>query len=155
VTITVEQFWAITRDRIPTPQEFVAFAEGRRWKFRVTETETALLANKGDPLAVSLARMLSREPYRTNVLAYLAGRTGTPPAPSPAAPPEPERPPPQECQVCGRDVSNAEDRARLADPLFCPNGGSKAVTDGTGRFHPSTARCPFKPKPWNESTSPG
>lgn len=48
------------------------------------------------------------------------------------------------CPLCERDVSDAEDRERLKDPLYCEHFGSCAVTDGTGVTHPETQRCPFK-----------
>lgn len=52
-----------------------------------------------------------------------------------------------ECEVCGRDASDPEDRARLADPAFCDRGDTRhAVTDGNGRHHPEEPRCPFKPR---------
>ena len=49
-----------------------------------------------------------------------------------------------ECAVCGKDTRNAEDRERLADPLYCDRGGSREVRDGSGTTHPATQRCPFK-----------
>lgn len=73
--MTLEEFAAITAERIPTPEEFVAFAEGQKWGFKVNG-KAALLANPNDPLAVATARMLGREPYRSNVLEFLARRSG-------------------------------------------------------------------------------
>lgn len=74
---------------------------------------------------------------------------------------DPEPPPPKEspavasgmvqfaakterCRVCGRRV-DAEDREALrgVNPL-CTQGGSKAVTDGNGAYHPASERCPYK-----------
>jgi hypothetical protein len=59
--------------------------------------------------------------YRAAVIAYLAA-----------------------CELCGRDVSDAEDRDRLADPVHCQEFGSRAVRDGNGDFHPESQRCPWK-----------
>lgn len=57
-----------------------------------------------------------------------------------------ELPPPETCRVCGRDVSDPEYRALLADPAHCDRGGThKATTDAHGGHHPATPRCPFKP----------
>ena len=51
------------------------------------------------------------------------------------------------CHVCGRDVSDPEDRERLADPAFCDRGGSRAAVSKRGEVrHPETQRCPFKPR---------
>src|SRR5687767_3865691 len=36
------------------------------------------------------------------------------------------------CEVCGRDVTDPEDRERLADPLFCDRGGAAACRDRKG-----------------------
>lgn len=58
--------------------------------------------------------------------------------------PQPVALPTEECRVCGRSV-DAEDREVLrgVNPL-CTRGGSTAVTDGNGVFHPASERCPFK-----------
>ena len=48
------------------------------------------------------------------------------------------------CCVCGRDTSDDDDRERMDDPAHCDRGGSQAVTDGNGVYHPETQRCPFK-----------
>ncbi len=73
--MTIEQFAETTVHRIPTPAEFVAFAEGQRWQFKVNGPTAALLVtDRTDPLAHAFAKMLSREPYRTNVLKLLAER---------------------------------------------------------------------------------
>lgn len=58
----------------------------------------------------------------------------------------PECETPESCRVCGKDVSDPETRERMADPLFCDQGGCNAVTDGNGVKHPEMKRCPFKEK---------
>lgn len=63
------------------------------------------------------------------------------PEPEPEAEPDPES---ERCRVCGRDVTDPEDRARLADPAFCDRGGARAVTDGNGNRHEGGERCPYK-----------
>jgi|GEM_PF-3946352 len=68
--MTTEQFAAIADTRIPTPEEFVAFVHGQGWKIVIRDDGTAALrgASSADELALKLAKMLAREPYRTNVL---------------------------------------------------------------------------------------
>lgn len=107
--MTIEEFAEVTTHRIPTPGEFVAFAEGQRWQFLVSPTSAALkVPDRTDPLALAFAKMLSREPYRTNVLKLLADRraSGTlapeaekvPPADAPTILPLPA------CAKCKRPV---------------------------------------------------
>lgn len=68
--MTLEEFSRVITTRIPTPAEFVAFVEGMGWRIETNGGDRASLrASASDPLAVGLARMLGREPYRTNVLA--------------------------------------------------------------------------------------
>lgn len=68
--MTLDQFTAIAQTRIPTPQEFVSFAEGQAWSIVTKQNGQAALRvpDQSDPLARALAKMMSREPYRTNVL---------------------------------------------------------------------------------------
>lgn len=136
--MTISDFRRITDERIPTPNEFVAFAAGQGWNFGMVGDRPVLFADRADPLAVTFARVLSREPYRTNVLAVLAGRELAHAAvrPEPVAAPE-------TCTVCGRDVA-AGDRERLADPVHCDRGGGKRVVDGNGVAHEEARRCPYK-----------
>lgn len=147
--MTLEQL--VNLGRIATPAEMVEFAEGQRWGFRHSSDGAALLADKNDPLALAFARMLSREPYRTNVLKFLSERGPSEDRPRPVAVPKPvpvaEEPEPDQetCRECGKDVSDPETRERMADPLFCDRGGCKAVTDGNGVKWPEQRRCPFKP----------
>ncbi len=145
--MTLDEFRTLIELRIPTPQEFVSFAEGQGWQFVVNGEKAGLLADKNDPMALKFAKMLSREPYRTNVLKFLAERTEPEPQPvavevvaAPAPTPESER-----CKLCNRDVSNAEDRERLNDPLFCANFGNDEMRDRSGNITlASTPRCPYK-----------
>jgi hypothetical protein len=77
--MTLEQFTALTRTRIPTPEEFLSFVNSQRWEIRLKDGRPALrVPDRSDPVAVALARMLAREPYRTNVL-KAAGLTGRAP----------------------------------------------------------------------------
>lgn len=71
--MTIEQFRAIARERIPTPAEFVAAIEGKGWKVVVRPDGKPALHAPGrkGPLAERMAAFLSREPYRTGVLAVL------------------------------------------------------------------------------------
>ena len=145
--MTLAEFRAVTVDRIPSPAEFVAFADGQGWRFGTAGGKPVLYARRDDPLAVAFARMLSREPYRTNVLAILDAR-GAVSVPDRRPEPAPEPDPGADveaCRVCGREVAD-EDKPRLADPLFCDRGGGRAVVDGNGVAHPETQRCPYKPK---------
>lgn len=144
--MTLAELRAVAGERIPTPAEFVAFADGQGWRFGTAGGRPVLYADRGDPLAVAFARMLSREPYRTNVLAILDARGAVPVRdcrPEPEPEPEPE-PAAEECRVCGREVAEG-DRPRLADPLFCDRGGGRACVDGNGTVHPEALRCPYKP----------
>lgn len=85
--MTLDEFSAITRERIPTPREFVRFAEALGWQILADEDGRGRLkASKGHPLALALARMLGREPYRTNVLAEIQTQWRNQPAPESAEP---------------------------------------------------------------------
>ena len=65
----LDEFCNLTRERIPTPTEFVEFIRDQKWEIVRRETGPALRAPGGGRLAQMMAKMLSREPYRTNVLA--------------------------------------------------------------------------------------
>jgi hypothetical protein len=70
--MTLSEFAAVLEDRIPTPAEFLAFVEGQKWRVAQNEKGPVLkVPDRTDAVAVGLARMLSREPYRTNVLAVI------------------------------------------------------------------------------------
>ncbi len=149
--MTINEFSAITEQRIPTPAELVEFAESQRWSFQVTKESAALLANKRDPLVIAFARMLSREPYRTNVLKLLANRgLAAEDSPQPKPKPLPVVAPladsaPVICRLCSKDVSDPETRERMKDPLYCDRGGAKAVITKNGSMIlPEEPRCPFK-----------
>lgn len=137
--MTLDAFCALVLTRIPTPAEFLAFVAAQGWRVSVAPDGAGRLHARGDdPVAVALARMLSREPYRTNVLALVTG--GVTPAPvkeeEPAAA--------DTCRVCARRV-DAEDRDVLRHPNpLCTQGGSREAVDGNGVRHPATARCPWK-----------
>lgn len=72
--MTLADFVEVTKSRIPTPQEFVAFVDAQGWKFAQLDDGRPALKGTRSPLIVSLARMLGREPYRTNVLALVCKR---------------------------------------------------------------------------------
>lgn len=112
--MTIDEFAAITGERIPTPAEFVRFTTGQGWRIVTNGEAASLRAPASDPLAVALAKMLGREPYRTNVLRYVADHanpdpTGEPredtvttdpkvPAPRETGPTVPETP--RYCPMC-------------------------------------------------------
>lgn len=68
--MTLNEFGAIVKQRIPTPEEFVAVVNGQKWRIAIQEGGKAslIVPDSKDRLAIAFARMLSREPYRTNVL---------------------------------------------------------------------------------------
>lgn len=71
--MNLDQFCQVARSRILTPEEFLSFIEAQGWRVELCEGGGAFLRDtKGDPLARALARMLAREPYRTNVLKLAA-----------------------------------------------------------------------------------
>lgn len=55
-------------------------------------------------------------------------------------------PEPESCRLCNRDVSDPEDRARLAGANpWCDRGAARAVTtDGNGLSHPAQESCPYR-----------
>lgn len=87
--VSLEVFYALTRTRIPTALEFLAFVEAQGWRVRVGENGRAALQvpDRHCPLARSVARMLAREPYRSNVLALVMQRWRQKFTPQPAAAP--------------------------------------------------------------------
>lgn len=109
--MTLDEFAGLAR--IPTPAEFIAFARGQGFGFKVNGVKAALVADPKDPLAVALARMLGREPYRTNVLRALAEADNPANVERPVEPaPAPEPPP-------------APTRAELIDAVFARRDGRK------------------------------
>lgn len=85
------------RERIPTADEFVNFVEKVGWRVVCRDDGTASLRvpDRSDPVALAMARMLAREPYRTNVLAEAMRRWKQAEAPNPAAGPTPAESPAQ------------------------------------------------------------
>jgi hypothetical protein len=97
--MNLEQFCELTRERIPTAREFVEFVESMGWRIAVgSDGAASLKADRTSPVALSLARMLGREPYRTNVLAVAQQRWREQPAaepvPEPVSAPAPVLPSP-------------------------------------------------------------
>lgn len=124
--MTFDQFCDLSRTRIPTPKEFVAFVESQGWKVVVKDDKRASLRVKGkaDRLALALAKMLGREPFRTNVLKAVMGEWRQEPEPAQAAP-EPVAPapvpPPEKEPASGREWLwrfGHRHTEREGDPLF-------------------------------------
>jgi hypothetical protein len=129
--VTLDAFAATIAARIPTPAEFVAFADSQGWRIRVKPDGGAGLgAPKTNPLAVQLARILSREPYRSQVLAIVRDRPPpdpeAPPFEAPPAPGEPNpTPAPTHCQQCRAWVNPevaAGDVRAMCSQSQCPYG---------------------------------
>lgn len=85
--MNLSQFLAVSKERILTPDEFIAFVESQGWRVEAGDGGAFLAGRlKGDPLAQALAKMLGREPYRTNVLGRMRERWGeAAPAAAPAS----------------------------------------------------------------------
>jgi hypothetical protein len=137
--MTLEEFAAVARARIPTPAEFLAFVRGRGWRIGVKDGRGAIWANPADPLVQRTAKMLGREPWRTEVLKLLAAEQAKPytPAVEPVALPvlpraaaEDAPAAPTVCRACGANwwVSAAEVREAVnRGPHYC-----------------GQSRCPFR-----------
>jgi hypothetical protein len=99
--VTLDEFATISAGRIPTPSEFLEFVSDLGWRVTANDDGTGgiWVPDKNDPLALSLARMFRREPWRTNVRNLVRSKA-TPAAREPEAKPElkadpePEEPPP-------------------------------------------------------------
>ena len=77
--MTVHDFWEICKTRIPTPVEFVDFIESQGWKVILRDDGSAALrADAGKEICKRLARMMSREPYRSGVIETVKARGGKP-----------------------------------------------------------------------------
>lgn len=73
--MTLDQMHTVVQERIPTASEFLDFVEASGWQVAVKDDgKAALRAPADDRMALALARMLGREPYRTNVLQVAKGR---------------------------------------------------------------------------------
>lgn len=131
--MTIDAFSAIMQTRIPTPQEFIAFAVNQGWKFNVNGEKASLLADRNDPMAVAFARMLGRQPYRTNVLLALADGSWRQVEAESKETIDREL-----CVICKRDVTDPENRERLAgvNP-FCVHGGN---------WKEGVPECPYRRK---------
>jgi hypothetical protein len=69
--VNVDAMLDLLNRGIPSAVEFIGFAESNGWGFYVKGDKAALKANPSDPVAVAFAKVLGREPYRSNVLAEL------------------------------------------------------------------------------------
>jgi hypothetical protein len=130
--VTIEEFAGISAARIPTPAEFVAFAVGQGYGFRVAGDKAAIVADRNDPVAVALARMLGREPYRTNVLKLLAEADSPANVERPAPPERAAEPEAFHCDTCEATVYDAEAAART-----CNMAGDRRGNN----------RCPLRESP--------
>jgi hypothetical protein len=157
---------------IPTPAEFLAIVRGLGWRVKVGgDRSAALAAPSTDPLARKLARMLSREPYRTNVLAVIGDGGPWAAEPPPAEPrpdtiatpagPEPDPgPPPPEGPPAGEPSPLAGTADRWGNQIL-RRGTARPATatrllaseDGTCalRYHPVG---PADVLPWEEVQDP-
>mgnify|MGYP000853980895 CR=1 FL=1 len=72
--MTLDQMADTLSERVPTAAEFIAFTKAQNWQIRKREDGTAslIVPSASDVVAVALAKMLKREPWRSQVLA-LAG----------------------------------------------------------------------------------
>jgi hypothetical protein len=112
---------SLVAEYVLTPREIVQAIESYNWRFELTDGKPKLVAavNAGE-LPPQLVNEIKDN--REEVLAYLSV-----------------------CAVCGRDVSDPEDRVRLNDPLLCDRGGSKkSGINGHGERYEATPRCPYK-----------
>jgi hypothetical protein len=152
----IESFLVVTKERPPTAEDFVRLVSGLNYRVAVKGDGTAALWVKdaGDPLAQRLAKMLRREPYRTDVLKLLAERgdlVNPSQAPADLPPPRPEPRPEttgrtewESCPECKAQISPAltpDDALTL-----CNRVGARAVAPNWGRKgHPATNPCPYHP----------
>ncbi len=147
--MTLDDFYTLTQGRIPTATEFLAFVRSMGWSVRKTATSAALRAPTSNPVAIALAKMLSREPYRTKVLDLLAHpgvATDAPDTGAPETPGEPGGPAMTEslacraCGVCWELAATTADKALLCDRILtCPE--KKRVDWGTIPSHSITGGC--------------
>lgn len=171
--MNVEQLHEIAKERIPTAQEFLAFIRGQGWDVVIKTDGTASLRTKekGDPVAFATAKMLGREPWRTNVLELLKPKPVEAPQPAqpkreatderqplPVTQPDQEPAPPESvtsneepitrCEVCRSTWYCSEDeiRERVQSPHFCghPDKLGKQVTNSQGQPVIPLQPCPFK-----------
>lgn len=71
--MTLDQFFSVMNERVPTSEEFANFIHAQGWKVGVKPDGSGYLqANRsGDELAIGVAKMLSRQPYRSRMVEYL------------------------------------------------------------------------------------
>jgi len=75
LTFTIRSFRDLCHERIPTASEFVEFVAAQGWRISVKpDGRASIRGDSGNPIILALARMLAREPYRSNVLAEAATR---------------------------------------------------------------------------------
>ena len=151
--MNLEQFATIARERIPTADEFAGLIRGQGWTVRRDKGgHPCLRAPVTDPLALKLAKMLSREPWRTNVLPLFdmpddarPDVVTTDPKPLPTtAPPKSEW---ETCATCRADVLAAEMPTAMAlcdAPSKCPYRPAEA-TPAVRYERPSAPSSPSGP----------
>ena len=72
--MNVVELHTVASERIPTPTEMIRFINSQGWQIKVRDGRGSLTAPKTDPVALGLAKLMSREPYRTNIIEVLEGR---------------------------------------------------------------------------------
>lgn len=136
--MTPDEFAEVTTHRIPTAPEFVAFATGQRWKFVVNGLTAGLVVpNRNDPLVLAFAKMLSREPYRTNVLLHLEQMRAAPEVDAAVRSEE-------ACALCLRTVAPA------TAAVLCQEANRPArltlLTEGGAYLHTENPPCHYQRK---------
>lgn len=135
--MNLDQFCEVCRSRIPTPAEFVAFVQGQRWGFAVDGEKASLVGVPPADMdfAKAVAKMLGREPYRTNVLAELKANPSGQAAERAIVG---ERPAPrsEQCRSCGAMVTD-----RTAAASVC---GTEGPVSPTALFRFPNPRCPYR-----------
>lgn len=65
--MNLDELATVLEERLPTAEELLGFAASQGWSVKVDGQNASLRAMRG-PLAITLARMLSREPWRSRVI---------------------------------------------------------------------------------------
>lgn len=74
--MNIDMMASILETRVPTAIEFHEFVKSQGWNIRIRDDgKAALVANAEDPVAVKLAKMMGREPWRTEILKIANGST--------------------------------------------------------------------------------
>jgi hypothetical protein len=133
--MSIEEFLTTTADRLPTVDEILGLAGELGWGFRVNNGQPALKANPSDPLAVGMARLLRREPWRTGLLTRIGADVRSP---------LPQEFAPVQCGACRAwwyETPTVELAVTLCPLSKCP---TKSYRDTDGNAHPARPGCPYK-----------